>query len=97
MFDETVGTPEEIVEDDTLFFMDGNIVILSAPTEGRVVAFKVYQGILARYATVFRDMFSAPGPRSMSAEELYNGCPFVRVTETGEEIGGLLHAIFDRK
>ncbi|KAH8833436.1 hypothetical protein DL96DRAFT_1458188 [Flagelloscypha sp. PMI_526] len=71
------------------WYDDGNIVVLAENT-----VFKVYKGILAESCDAFREMFSFPQPDELPAEELWEGCPLVPLTDSPQEVSVFLKAIF---
>lgn len=78
---------KELVEDDGLWFEDGNIIISAEDS-----AFRVYRGVLAKKSDVFKDLFSLPQP---SQDETLYGCPVVRVQVGKMDIYRFLRVIFD--
>ncbi|KAF7979803.1 hypothetical protein HWV62_40860 [Athelia sp. TMB] len=79
----------------TPWFEDGTIIIHAQST-----AFKVYRGMLAAKSVIFADMLSLPKPEpsSIKCEDLYvNECPVVRLSDSGEDWGYILDAVFNRR
>lgn len=72
-----------------LWFEDGNILLRA---EG--VLFKVYKGFLCKQSSVFADMLSLPQP-STAAEDLCDGCPIVRMSDSSAALEVFLSAMFD--
>jgi hypothetical protein len=79
----------ELIQCHDLWFLDGNVVIRAENT-----LFRVYQGILGAKSPVFSGMFSVPQPEN---EEKYDGCPFVHVHDTSQEMTFFLLALFDTR
>ncbi|KAL4244374.1 hypothetical protein ABKN59_010543 [Abortiporus biennis] len=67
---------------EELWFEDGSVVIQAENT-----LFRVHSGVLAAQSEVFRDMFSLPPPADA---ETYDGCAFVRVSDSAEDMKHLL-------
>ncbi len=80
---------EPLVHDAEFWFDDGNIVLIAR--DGMV--FRVYRGLLAAQSTVFADMFTSS--RS-TADEVYEGCPIVRVSDSPEELRHFLRVLFPK-
>lgn len=66
---------DNITKHPTLWFEDGNVVLIAENT-----GFRVYRGLLARHSDIFRDMFSVPQPQT-AAEDSFDGCPVVRMAD----------------
>ncbi|KAJ7225241.1 hypothetical protein B0H12DRAFT_1193319 [Mycena haematopus] len=79
--------PKQVTRIPELWFEDGNIVLEAGNTQ-----FRVYRGILAARSTVFQDMLSFPRPPD---SELIDGCPMVRLSDSGRDVTVFLRAIFD--
>ncbi|PIL26444.1 hypothetical protein GSI_12202 [Ganoderma sinense ZZ0214-1] len=65
---------------------DGNIVLIASGE----TAFRVYRGLLALQSTVFADLFASSSP---SAEERYDECPVIRLTDSPQDLAHLLRAL----
>ena len=77
------------------YFQDGDLVVHpAADAKGTVMAYRINKSVLAFNSPVFADMFSLPGTQT---QDLYDGVPFVRVTDTAEEWTALLSALYDPK
>lgn len=74
-----------------LWWEDGNIII-----EAETTRFRVYKGLLATQSEMFRDMFSIPQPPS-DQEDLVEGCPVVRVSDSAEDWTYILEALLRRR
>ena len=61
-----------------LWFDDGNVVLVAGNTW-----FKLYRGILARYSSVFRDLFQVA---DASAGDTIQNCPVVHVTDNPDHL-----------
>ncbi|KAI0060643.1 hypothetical protein BV25DRAFT_916692 [Artomyces pyxidatus] len=72
-----------------LWMSDGNIVLVC---QGQ--AYRVHKGLLALNSVVFRDMVSNAQP---DGDEVYAGCPVVRLSDAAEDIQHLLKAVYLRK
>ena len=64
---------------------DGNIVLVAGQT-----AFRVYRGLLALQSTIFADLFASSSP---AAEETYDDCPLIRLTESPQDLAHLLRLL----
>ncbi|KAL1946218.1 hypothetical protein VTO73DRAFT_15345 [Trametes versicolor] len=91
---KTVAAPAQIIDDigvsklarDTdTWLEDGNIVLVAGTR-----AFRVYKGLLAAQSSMFADMFFASRPQ---ADELFEGCPVVRLSDSPEELKHLLDVL----
>ena len=84
------ASKEKVKRDETIWFLDGNIVLQAGG-----VAFRVYQGILALNSEVFADLFSVPQPQSI---DTLDQCPVVHLPDSADDLRHLLRVIFiDRK
>ena len=70
-----------ITNDKQFWFEDGNVILVA-----RDARFKVYKGLLAAQSPVFGDLFAC----ASHAEETYEGCPVVRLTDAPEDLKCLL-------
>ena len=61
---------------EELWFEDGNVVFIS-----RDVHFKLHRGVVAKYSSVFRDMFQLG---DASAGDSVDNCPIVNITDSPE-------------
>ncbi|KAF7329370.1 hypothetical protein MKEN_00198600 [Mycena kentingensis (nom. inval.)] len=85
-----MGTNHEPRNVDELWFSDGNIII-----QAENLRFRVFKGILAARSPVFSDMMSLPAPAEPDAQDSEDGCPLVRMHDSGDEATRFLKAIFD--
>jgi hypothetical protein len=72
------------------WYDDGSIILQADATQ-----FKVYRGILANSSVVFKDMTALPQP--IAGEEMIEGCPVVRLTDTARDWSHVLKALCDRR
>ncbi len=74
---------KEFEADATVWYEDGNIVLIAGST-----GFRLYKGILASVSPVFKDMFSLAKPDDSSAAETVTveGCCVVRVTDSPSDL-----------
>ncbi|KAM5544912.1 hypothetical protein V8D89_001810 [Ganoderma adspersum] len=81
--------PEEFKRDATVWYEDGNIVLVAGST-----AFKLYKGVLASVSPVFKDMFALanPGDDSQTPSTI-DGCPVIRVTDSPGDFRRFLYII----
>jgi len=71
------------------WFQDGNIVLQVENT-----LFRVHQSILSRESQIFKDTFSMPQVPSQE-DELIEGCPVVRLSDTAEDMGNIISLLYD--
>lgn len=71
-----------------LWFEDGNLIIIIDENK----SCRVYQAILAERSPVFRDLLALPPPPE--SETMY-GCRVLRLSDSPDEFGMFLLAIFD--
>ena len=82
--------PQAATERHYEFWLDdGNIVLVAREN----VAFRVYRGLLAAQSTVFEDMFASSSPL---ADESFDGCPLVRLSDSSMELAHLLRVILPK-
>ncbi|PIL23580.1 hypothetical protein GSI_14893 [Ganoderma sinense ZZ0214-1] len=72
---------EELTRDQDFWLQDGSVVLVAEKT-----AFKVYAGLLSVHSPVFSGMFSPAN----HADETYDGCPVVRMSDSPEDVKWLL-------
>ncbi|KAJ7494486.1 hypothetical protein B0H11DRAFT_1654592, partial [Mycena galericulata] len=73
--------------DPDLWFEDGNIVVQAEDYE-----FCLLKSFLTKRSPIFKDVFSLPQPEDA---ERINGCPVVRIHDSGEDAAHFFKAIFD--
>ncbi|KAF8590732.1 hypothetical protein K439DRAFT_1381509 [Ramaria rubella] len=83
---------ENIQRSDSLYFTDGDIVLLSLPREEVVTAFKVDRVFLSRSSPVFHGMLSLPLPENV---EKFDNVPLVRLQDKVEDLISFLKALYD--
>ena len=89
-------TTLNIVHDANFYLADGDLAVYSAVSQddaATVTVFRVHKGILAFHSPVFRDMLALP--THPTGQEMHDGAPLVRVTDTAEELHALLAALYD--
>lgn len=77
---------EEAKRDETIWFLDGNIILQAGG-----VAFRVYQGLLALNSEIFSDMFSVPQPELV---ETLEGCSVIHLADHPDDLRHLLRVLF---
>ncbi|RPD55205.1 hypothetical protein L226DRAFT_493329 [Lentinus tigrinus ALCF2SS1-7] len=77
---------EELERDDEFWFEDGSVVLVASN-----VGFKVYKGLLTAHSPIFCDMFARSQPDD---KEIYDGCPFVHVSDSSQSLKHFLRAMF---
>ncbi|KAF8808346.1 hypothetical protein BYT27DRAFT_7097071 [Phlegmacium glaucopus] len=76
---------------DSLYLVDGNIVLIAPCTTGQHTVFRVHQSILAKNSPVFETMLALPGAH---ANEMYDGVPLVQLPDGAEEVESLLRVLY---
>ena len=75
---------------EELWFEDGNIVLVAGGT-----GFRVFGGLLAVHSPVFADILGMPVGDN---NELVDGCPTVRLSDSPHDLAHLLHVlVFDKE
>ena len=72
---------------EDLWFEDGSVVIVAGE-----LRLKLHRTTLARYSSVFRDMFQIVDPAS---NDVYEGCPVVQVTDNPQYLVLFFNIIYD--
>ena len=85
--DPTMLPLEGLTRDEDFWLKDGTVVLVAKKT-----AFKVYSGLLAAHSPVFDDMFSF----ATHADEMYDGCPVVRIPDSPEHFKWVLTHLIPR-
>ncbi|KAM5539306.1 hypothetical protein V8D89_006997 [Ganoderma adspersum] len=73
---------------EEFWFDDGSVVLVAQNT-----AFRVFRTLLAAQSTVFADMLSSSSP---NAEEMFEGCPVVHLSDSPQDIAHLLHVLLPK-
>ncbi|KIP07179.1 hypothetical protein PHLGIDRAFT_45454, partial [Phlebiopsis gigantea 11061_1 CR5-6] len=77
----------------TFYLPFGDLIVQSAAdAKGTSTLFRVNKSLLAFNSPVFADMFTLP---NTSTQELYDGAPIVRVTDTAEDLTAVCSALYD--
>ncbi len=89
--DPTATPDDSIKRDSEVWFEDGNVVVIAQNT-----AFRFHKSVVSRHSPLFRDLFSMPRPSlaAEEADETFDGCPVVRVSDTSYDFRELLRAIY---
>ena len=74
--------------DEEFWLEDGNIVLISCN-----IAFRIHRGLLAAQSSIFADMFTAA---SSSADESYEGCPVIHLSESPEDLRHFLRVLLPK-
>ncbi|KAH9835442.1 uncharacterized protein C8Q71DRAFT_709962 [Rhodofomes roseus] len=72
--------------DNEIWYQDGTIILIAQGT-----GFRVYRGMLAERAEIFRDILSIPQPPDT---QLAFGCPVVHLSDTAIALREFLNALF---
>lgn len=88
----------EIIKHSSLYFSNGDIVLLSLPnTKNNVVtAFKVDRVFLLRASPVFEGMLALP-MHVHPEDELFDSVPLVRLQDESEHLEKFLGALYDSR
>jgi len=78
----------------TLYFPDGNLVILCKNHEGKPTYFRVHKTVMARDSPVFADMFSVPLPPD-GKEGLFDGAPLVEFPDDSQDMITFLKCFYE--
>ena len=70
-----------------LWYPDGTVVLQAEST-----VYRVYSGMLSQYSPVFRGLFDIPQPH---VQEVYDGTPLVKLSDTARDIYNFLKTIHD--
>jgi len=74
---------------EDLWFDDGSVIL-----RAENLLFKVYGGILSTQSTIFKDLFTLPQP-SDGGDEIYDGCPVVRLHDQANTMHHFLKILHD--
>lgn len=80
-----------ITNHDSLYFNDGNIILLAPQSPNHYTAFRVHRSILTRMSTVFEELFSTPQVDKM---ETYEGIPYVYMVDGSDALQSLLQLVY---
>ena len=80
-----------IKQDSDIWFEDGNVVVIAQTT-----AFRFHKSVVSLHSSVFRDIFSIPQPSLVGeeADQGFDGCPVVHVSDTSYDFRELIRAIY---
>ena len=78
-------TLQNLKRNEELWFDDGNLILIARGT-----CFRIYRGLLASQSTVFSDMLLSS---TTSAEETFDGCPTVNVSDSPEDLAHFLRVL----
>ncbi|KAI0756282.1 hypothetical protein C8Q80DRAFT_1092427 [Daedaleopsis nitida] len=83
----------DIKRDASLWFDDGNIIMIASQPE---TAFRVHKSILARHSETLSSLFTLPQPAAgPGAMATMDGCAVVRMTDSSHDLKHLLQALYD--
>ncbi|KAI0720087.1 hypothetical protein C8T65DRAFT_693031 [Cerioporus squamosus] len=90
--DQITRGGSEPQQDASFWSEDGNVVVVAQQT-----AFRVRRGVLrvSRHSETFSGLFALPRPIDGTSEEMIDGCPANRVTDSSHDFKHLLHALYD--
>ena len=76
---------------DSLYFIDGNVVLIAPNSTGIRTVFRVHQSVLAKSSPIFATMFTLPAG---DGNEMYDGVPLVQMLDGAEEVESLLKVLY---
>lgn len=84
---------------DKLYFPDGDIILSAISVAESLsktsVLLRVHKFILSHHSAVFKDMFSLSEVPEIN--KMYDGVPVVDMTDSAEDLVGLVTALYDPK
>lgn len=87
-------TAPAIVHDARFYLVDGDLAICSGPSpDGQATVFRIHKAVMAYNSPIFHGMLDMPG--DPVGQEMHDGVPIVRVTDTADEVHALLAALYD--
>ncbi|KAH8099880.1 hypothetical protein BXZ70DRAFT_224441 [Cristinia sonorae] len=89
-FETCLGSPV-LRQHEKLWLKDGNVVLMV----NKDMLFKVHRSILSVHSAVFKDMFAMPQPAYPDEEDMYDGCPLVRLSDAPEDMGIFLDIFYN--
>ncbi|GJE95312.1 hypothetical protein PsYK624_114960 [Phanerochaete sordida] len=86
-------TTPNVLHDDKFYLADGDLAICSAASpEGATTVFRVHKAYMTYNSPVFRDILGLPA--GGDDQEMHDGVPVVRVTDSAEELHAFLDALY---
>ncbi|KAI1795306.1 hypothetical protein LXA43DRAFT_1090956 [Ganoderma leucocontextum] len=82
------GNLNDLKRHEEFWFDDGSVVLIARNT-----GFRVFRSLLAAQSTIFSDMLSSSSP---TAEEMFEGCPVVHVSDSPEDVAHFLHVLLPK-
>lgn len=86
--EEPGTTLDNLKRHEEFWFDDGSVVLVARNT-----GFRVFRSLLAAQSTVFGGMLACS---SVSAEEMLEGCPVVRLSDSPEDVAHLLRVLLPK-
>ncbi|KAF8656511.1 hypothetical protein AX14_008055 [Amanita brunnescens Koide BX004] len=84
-----MASEEAIENHNTLFLLDGNVILSAPSSENSDTAFRVHQSLLMRHSGFFRNVLS-----DVDALEKRDSMPFIRLSTPAERVECLLQYIY---
>lgn len=83
----------------SLYYDDGNVVLMTFSLSGERRLFRVHRSILCKHSPVFADMFAIPplmsDEPSHGISESYDGALLVQMPESPENLESLINVLYD--
>jgi BTB/POZ domain len=76
---------------DTLYLLDGNIVLIAPRKNGQHTIFRVHQSFLSKISPVFETMLTLPRKQT---NETYDGVPSVDLPDDADAVESLLKVLY---
>ncbi|KAG6377978.1 hypothetical protein JVT61DRAFT_14774 [Boletus reticuloceps] len=81
----------------SLYFMDGNVVLLAPRTDNPGMLFRIHKSTLAMHSPIFSDMFGVCNPPRSTGENddhLYEGVPLIHLSDDADHLGSVLEILY---
>ncbi|KAF8121087.1 hypothetical protein EV363DRAFT_1366836 [Boletus edulis] len=93
-----MGNDSALVKHESLYFMDGNVVLLVPRPDNARVLFRVHKSVLSRHSPIFSDMFDVCNPppttSESEADDFYDGAPLIHLSDNADHLGSVLDILY---